>query len=778
MLELLKDDTLFNTSRYYFGARGIQEFKKIFIHGFCDASELAYAAVIYIVGETDGETKSKFVVAKTKVTPIAKTSTPRLELFACVLLANLMANVKESMSGNIDPVIVCWSDSMDALFWIKNEQKKRKQFIQTRVMKIRGKVNAEHWRYCPTTLNPADVASRGLKTTQSIDKEFLNWTTGPDFIRKKDTEWPSDLSKNLKEKSDTDTEEINVNCALETENKVICLHVTNDVTGKKTTKIKVFQQQVKLDELIDIQRYSCLHKLLRITALILRFIDNVKSRRKGEIVTKGYLNQKEMKAAEIVWIKSVQREIETNSKQLNNTLGLFVDEQGVILCRGRLENAELTSTQKNPILIPGNSYFAKLLALDAHYKTGHGTKKDTLVELRSKYWVTKARNLVRHVIHGCARPCRRLESKAFKSVERPPLPYFRVRQSFPFANTGLDYLGPMAVRQVFDENNTNMHKVWVVLYTCAVTRAVHLDLVPNTSASAFIRSLKRFIGRRGVPNMMISDNASCFKNEEVKLNAELLEMGVKWRFIVEASPWWGGFWERLVQTVKKSLRKVLFHTSVNYEELQSIIIEIEGIVNSRPLTYMYDDDAEEILTPSHLLLGRRLLSNFTEPFYEGYNVDNAVITTRMKYLKSLSDHYWKRFKDEYLLELRLHHVQGSDPARTPEIGEVVVVEGKAKRNEWRLGKIIELIRGNDERCRAAVIKIFDGTNVRYLRRPIERLYPIEIKSTIPVTNSDTNVKSVLDIDRIEQFDNPTRKRPVRIAANEGIIRRRLAEQDY
>ena len=106
------------------------------------------------------------------------------------------------------------------------------------------------------------------------------------------------------------------------------------------------------------------------------------------------------------------------------------------------------------------------------------------------------------------------------------------------------------------------------------------------------------------------------------------------------------------------------------------------------------------------------------------------------------------------------------------------MEGKAKRNEWRLGKIIELIRGNDERCRAAVIKIFDGTNVRYLRRPIERFYPIEIKSTIPVTNSDTNVKSVLDIDRIEQFDNPTRKRRVRIAANEGIMRRRLAEQDY
>ena len=143
------------------------------------------------------------------------------------------------------------------------------------------------------------------------------------------------------------------------------------------------------------------------------------------------------------------------------------------------------------------------------------------------------------------------------------LPSYRVQQSFPFANTGLDYAGPLFVHQVYDDQRMEMHKTWVVLYTCAVTRAIHLDLVPDTSASAFIRSLKRFIGRRGVPNLMISDNATCFKNEEVKLNEELLRLHVQWQFIVEASPWWGGFWERLVQTVKRSLRKGLFRSSVN-----------------------------------------------------------------------------------------------------------------------------------------------------------------------------------------------------------------------
>ena len=177
---------------------------------------------------------------------------------------------------------------------------------------------------------------------------------------------------------------------------------------------------------------------------------------------------------------------------------------------------------------------------------------------------------------------------------------------------------------------------------------------------------------------MVSDNATCFKSEEVRLNEELLRLRVKWQFIVEASPWWGGFWERLFQTVKRSLRKVLFRASVTYEELLTTIADVEGVINSRPLTYVYENDVEEVLTPSHLLLGRRLLSTFDEPFDDGRGVDNAVLTRRMKYLKSLSDHYWRRFREEYLLELRAHHAQGHDPNQRAELGEVVVIEGRSK----------------------------------------------------------------------------------------------------
>ena len=530
------------------------------------------------------------------------------------------------------------------------------------------------------------------------------------------TKWPVDLSS-VERSEEPETEIASVNCSFEPSTQVVCLHITDISSEKKIQKIKV-NRRMQLDNIIEIERFGYLQKLLRVTALVFRCVENFRKGLRKEALVTGYIKEEEVAHAELAWIKSVQRHLEADSKQLNNTLGLILNKDGILLCKGRLEKADLTPSQINPILIPGSSYFARLLVQDAHLRTGHGTKKDTLVELRSRFWVTKGRNLVHHVLQKCARPCKRLESKAFNSVETPPLPEFRVRQSFPFATTGVDYPGPLLVRQVFDEHDTNMYKVWIVLYTCAVTRAIHLDVVPNSSASAFIRSLKRFIGRRGVPNLMISDNATCFKNEEVKLNAELIQLRVKWKFIVEAAPWWGGFWERLVQTVKRSLRKILFRSSVTYEELETVVTNVEGIVNSRPLTYIYDDDVEEVLTPSHLLLGRRLLSTFDQPFDDGAEVDNAVLTRRMRYLKSLSDHYWQRFKEEYLLELRAQHSMGCDPSRSPVVGEVVVLEGQTKRNSWRLGKIVSLIHGADNRCRAAVVKTFDGASSHLTRRPI------------------------------------------------------------
>ena len=131
-----------------------------------------------------------------------------------------------------------------------------------------------------------------------------------------------------------------------------------------------------------------------------------------------------------------------------------------------------------------------------------------------------------------------------------------------------------------------MFKAGIVLYTCAATRALHLDLFPDLSSTSLIQSLKHFIPRRGIPKLLISDNGTNFSSEEEKRRQELLILGIKWRFIVEAAPWWGGFWERLVQTVKQSLRSILFKSTVTYDDLETIIIQIESIINCKFSVYV------------------------------------------------------------------------------------------------------------------------------------------------------------------------------------------------
>ena len=135
--------------------------------------------------------------------------------------------------------------------------------------------------------------------------------------------------------------------------------------------------------------------------------------------------------------------------------------------QGKAFKFRLGGGTDNPILIQGESQFARLLVDDAHLQTKHGGKRDTLAQIRSKFWVTKAKKIVNEVIRQCTR-CNRLEAKPFNFLEWAPLPDFRVRCSHLFENTGLDYLGPVFVRQVFDAYEKEFHKVEIVVYTVYV----------------------------------------------------------------------------------------------------------------------------------------------------------------------------------------------------------------------------------------------------------------------------------------------------------------------
>ena len=205
----------------------------------------------------------------------------------------------------------------------------------------------------------------------------------------------------------------------------------------------------------------------------------------------------------------------------------------------------------------------------------HGGVKEALTEIRSKYWILRGQQFVRKIIHRCV-TCRKVEGLNYRAVPPPPLPEFTVQESPPFAYRGVDFAGPLYVKMEESESS----KVWISLYTCCVTHAVHLELVPDMNAQTFLRSFKQFTARREIPLQMISDNAKTFVSasqtiENVLTSPEvqhhLAGVKVKWVFNLKKAPWWGGFFERMIQSMKQCLKKIIGKAKLTYDELLTVL---------------------------------------------------------------------------------------------------------------------------------------------------------------------------------------------------------------
>ena len=207
---------------------------------------------------------------------------------------------------------------------------------------------------------------------------------------------------------------------------------------------------------------------------------------------------------------------------------------------------------------------------------------------------------------------------------------------------------------------------------------LHLELQPNVEAESTVRSMRRTFARVGTPALLISDNHKTYRAEKTRNFA--LKQGIKWRNILNLSPNWGGFYELMNSTIKDALRKTLKHAHLNYEELETIIIEIESVMNSRPLTYVDDDELLEPLTPSHLMFGRRLRNPKDGTSPEKVFDDTISPTKRREYVNKLLNNFWNRFSNEYLMSLRERNDNGNANPNI-EVGQVVIVkEKKMRRN--------------------------------------------------------------------------------------------------
>ena len=238
---------------------------------------------------------------------------------------------------------------------------------------------------------------------------------------------------------------------------------------------------------------------------------------------------------------------------------------------------------------------------DAHKRALHSGLNHTLTHVRQHYWIPQARQFIKKLLRHCV-TCRKVNGKPYKPPDPPPLPTVRLVDSHPFTVTGVDFTGALYVKTPTAQEN-----MYICLFTCANTRAVHLEVVTDLTVPTFVAAFRRFTSRKLLLKVMISDNASTYQSaaEELaqllnssELKSQLGNRGIEWIFIPKRAPWYGGLWERLIGLTKLSLKKVLGKTNITLEELQTVTAEIEAILNDRPITYVSSElDDEEPLTP-------------------------------------------------------------------------------------------------------------------------------------------------------------------------------------
>ena len=337
---------------------------------------------------------------------------------------------------------LCFTDSKVALYWIQCESKEWKQFVHNRVTEIRQLVPAANWSHCPGRDNPADIPSRGV-SPKELEMSLL-WRHGPDWLRSftsggsEETTMPEEC-----------VEEMKVKCM-----SSHSLLISTDSSG--------------IGIAIDCERFSKLQKLLRVTTYVKKFVLHFKAFAKSDRPHIDWtVTAVDMELAELDWIIDCQKCLtkEAQFELWKGQLQLFRDQENVWRCGGRLTKADIPYSMKYPILLSKQHHFAVLVTERAHERTGHSGVKDTLTEVRCKYWFVRGRQFVRKIVYRCLR-CRKLEGQHYRAVPAPLLPESRVQEAIPFAYCGVDFAGPLYITA---PEGSESNKVWICLFTCCVT---------------------------------------------------------------------------------------------------------------------------------------------------------------------------------------------------------------------------------------------------------------------------------------------------------------------
>lgn len=680
------------------------------LHTFADASQSAYGACTYARCEDPrGKIRIQLLASKSRVAPLKRITIARLELEAAKLAAQLHTRIKQALDVNVSASYF-WSDSAVTLHWLKSPPNVWPTFVANRVSEIQHHTNGCQWKHVPGVENPADLISRGMSVENFLVSKL--WSDGPAWLVQPPENWP----------------------------KFIPPSVPDEMLERRVT---VAVAQTSLPVHPWFQRWSSYKLLLHVIGYCLRFVNNTRLKTRthpsptaqsiSRILTVAELNQAKtllvrlaQEDAYSVELKHLQKG-ETVSKQSPIRLMTpFVDHERVLRVGGRLNLSLLPYQAKHPALIPAAHPFTRLIAEYYHRKLLHGGGRLLLSTIREEFWPPRGRRLVQSVVRNCFRCTRLNPVPAQQQIGQLPVP--RITPSRPFSITGVDYAGPLYLRPI--HKRAAPAKAYLCVFVCFSTKAVHLELVNDLSTQAFLCSLRRFIARRGRPTHIHSDNGKNFegaknelaelfamlrnKSQQDKIESFCAEEGITWHLTPPKAPHFGGLWESAVKIAKKHLFRQLGSSRLSFENMCTVLTQIEAIMNSRPLLPMTEDPNDlAALTPAHFLIGSSMHA-LPDPDL------NNVPANRLDHYQQLQMHvqqFWMHWRKEYLQEMQ-KDTKGW--TRNDEIVPgrmVIIVDELQPPIRWPLGRIQSVLPGKDKLIRVVSIRTTRGI----INRPIAKI---------------------------------------------------------
>ncbi|XP_014205746.1 uncharacterized protein LOC106637463 [Copidosoma floridanum] len=432
-------------------------------------------------------------------------------------------------------------------------------------------------------------------------------------------------------------------------------------------------------------------------------------------------------------IKTLKNSLPVKISSPLSRLSAFLDDEGVLRVSGRLRHSPLAYEEKHPPVLDARCPLSRLVIDWAHQRALHGGFCSTNSHVMRRVWIVGGAVEIKRRVHQCV-VCSKAPARPFHQF-MAPLPTARVTPARPFSRTGVDYAGPFSILRSKGRGAKSV-KGYVAVFVCMWSKALHLEPVGDLTTASFLGALTHFIGRRGKPKEIWSDNATNFHGADHELKQlmaganhdwdsvaeSLANEGIDWHFIPPSAPHFGGLWEAEVKSMKTHLRRVVETRNLTFEEFSTLLAEIKMILNCRPLGPLSGDTEDlDMLMPAHFLIGGPLTSMPATNTSE--NLDRL---THWTLVQGMRDALWRHWTLEYLNTLQ-QRTKWSRPRPNLAVGDVVLVVDPTLLNsigKWPLGRIVDVKPVLDGSIHVVRVRTALGEYIRSITN-ISRLPVIE-----------------------------------------------------